>query len=83
MALVQGPLLIGRICFTLIDDPRNVTCEIPAVVDPVLFALMYECVVRIGYWLYEDDSEETDNTLTWPLNVWTHILARRPDPLRT
>ncbi len=50
-----------NVCLAFTSRGAHITRIIHAILDPIFFTLMYECIMAIGYW-HEDHSEEAEDT---------------------
>ena len=78
IVLLQEPSLV-HICLTFTGGSAHITRRIHAILDPIFFTLMYECIARIGYYQYDGNSEETGDVRKYGSSVLGRILGFRED----
>ena len=76
IVLLQEPFLVN-ICLTFTGRSAYITRRTHAILDPIFFTLMYECITQIGYWQHEDNSEEAEDTGMYGSSVLGRILGSR------
>lgn len=78
IVLLQEPFLVNT-CLTFTGRGAHITRRIHAILDPIFFTLMYECITKIGYWQHEDNSEEAEDRGIYGSSVLGRILGLRED----
>ena len=78
IVLLQEPFLVN-ICLTFNGRNAYITRRNHAILDPIFFTLMYECITEIGYWQYKDASEKAEDTGKYGSSILDRILEFRED----